>query len=402
MVPPAGDVTLRNARPWRGGPGGLVDLVLRGDRVGAVHPVGQAPSSDRELDLEGRLVLPGLLNGHDHLDLAVLPALGRPPHADAADWTQAVQMALSASRPGDLPDLAPRDALFLGGLRNLLAGVTAVAHHGAYHRSLGRPDFPVWVLDRYQFARHLGTAAELRRTYRSTDRRIPWFVHAAQGSEATAAADIQRLTDANLLRQNTVLVGGLALREDDAARLAAARAALIWCPEADRLLYGRTAIPSRLRAAGVVVGLGSESALTGARDLLSTLAAAARESGLSSDEVLALATEGTAATARLPLGAFEVGARADFLVTPSVDAILSADRRAVDLVLVAGQPRYGSVPLMGALGVPTGGVFVEGEEKALDLPMARRFSALVGRVRSRRRAAWLDGVSFASETSAAG
>lgn len=401
MAAPAPDITLRNALPWRGSPGGLVDIGLRGDRVLAVHPAQQAPRGERELDLEGRLVLPGLLNGHDHLDLAVLPALGRPPHADADAWNRAVQAALAEARPGELPELPPADVLFLGGLRNLLSGVTAVAHHGAWHRSLGRPDFPVHVLERYQFARHLGAAAELRRTYRSTDRRIPWFVHAAEGGDGVVEADLQRLAEANLLRQNTVLVGGIGLRDEDAPRLAVARAAVVWCPEADALRYGRSSDPLRLRGAGVVVGLGSESALTGARDLLSSLAAA-RASGLAGDTALELATEGSAAAARLPLGALQPGARADLLVAASAEALVSGDRRTVELVVVAGRPRYGSPRLMDAAGVPAQGVRVDGADKALDRAVARRAASLLARLRSRRRAAWLEGVSFAREVPLAG
>jgi len=57
---------------------------------------------------------------------------------------------------------------------------------------------------------------------------------------------------------------------------------------------------------------------------------------------------------------------------------------------------------MGALGVPAGRVLIDGEEKALDVPTARRSAALVARVRSRRRAAWLEGLSFPREMSTAG
>jgi hypothetical protein len=80
----------------------------------------------------------GLVNAHDHLDLSTFrpwaPALRERPglvggHRGSAR-PAAVMAALSVSPP---------DRLFLGGLRNLLSGATAVAHHGPYHRALARP-----------------------------------------------------------------------------------------------------------------------------------------------------------------------------------------------------------------------------------------------------------------------
>src|SRR5262249_54431331 len=152
-----------------------------------------------------------------------------------------------------------------------------------------------------------GLTPRLRKTYRTTDRRIPWIVRAAEGKAGAAADEVDVLAAANVLRQNTVILHGTGLRAEDAPRLATARAAVGWCPEADRRLYAETAPVERLRAAGVRVGLGSDSAAAGARDALSNLAAARREGVFRDAELLPLATTLTAEVARLPAGAFSVG-----------------------------------------------------------------------------------------------
>src|SRR5262249_15056444 len=162
---------------------------------------GHGAAPDRVVDLEGRLILPGLLNGHDHLDFSTFPALGRPPYASLYDWARDVDGGKDDPAARAALDVDLVDRLFLGGLRNLLAGVTAVAHHGAFHRSLARPSFPVRVLERYSFAHSPGLTRDLKKTYRTTDRRIPWMVHAAEGTDARCRSEVALLAEKNLLRQ---------------------------------------------------------------------------------------------------------------------------------------------------------------------------------------------------------
>ena len=147
------------------------------------------------------------------------------------------------------------DRLFLGGLRNLLSGATAVAHHGTYHRALGRREFPVRVLAKYEFAHSPGFTPALRRTYRTTDRRIPWMIHAGEGTDERCRGEVRALMEANVLRQNTVLIHAITLDEGDPQRIAAAKACVVWCPQSNRRLYGATADVAALRAAGVRIGL---------------------------------------------------------------------------------------------------------------------------------------------------
>lgn len=377
---------LRRARP-RGGDD-LLDLLLDHGRVA---PPDAAVGSRPEIDLEGRSLFPGLVNAHDVLDLAAFPPLGRPPFRSLYEWTASLE---DGPGLGDVLRLPVPDRLFLGGLRNLLAGATAVVHHGPDHRALGRPDFPVRVQRRYGFAPSPGQSKHLRRTYRTTDRRIPWFVRAAEGTDERCRAEVDVLAAAGVLRQNTVILHGTGLRPEDAPRLAAARVSVVWCPEADRRLYGTTAPVRELRAAGVRVGLGSDSAAAGSRDALSNLAAASREGALGGSELLALATEGSGEVARLPVGGFTAGAPGDFLVTDSVKRLLAGDRSAVVLVVVRGRPLYGTPEYMARADIASEVFLVDGVERALQASLVRR---LRGILRAHPRAAdapWLRTLEF--------
>lgn len=384
-------IGLRNARAAPGGP--LLDVCIDGERVSTVAPAGRLPRQERDADLEGRLLLPALVNGHDHLDFSTFPALGRPPYASVYEWAADVDAGQRDPRVREAMAVPLVDRLWLGGLRNLLGGVAAVAHHNPYHRSLGR-DFPIRVLARYQFAHSPGLTPQLKRTYRSTDRRIPWMVHAAEGTDERCRGEVRLLAGQNLLRQNTVIVHAIAVGEDEASLLAERGASVVWCPESNRRLYGVTAPVAALRAAGVTVGLGSDSPASGVRDACSNLAAARAEGVLSDEELLHLATAGTASVARLPAGGVAEGAPADLMAVRSTDALLRGRRLAVDLLVAQGRALYGRTELLGALAARTATIGVDGEERALAEPLARRAAARLRAHATLRGLAWTEGLSF--------
>jgi cytosine/adenosine deaminase-related metal-dependent hydrolase len=358
-----------------------------------VEPAGRLAQEDEEADLEGRLLLPGLVNGHDHLDFSTFPPLGRPPYESMYAWAADVNGGHDDPRVRQALEVSLVDRLFLGGLRNLLAGVTAVAHHNPWHRSLAE-DFPVQVLERYQFAHSPGLTPRLRATYRSTDRRIPWMIHAAEGTDERCRAEVAALQEQNLIRQNTVIIHGIALAPSDAALLAGRKACVVWCPESNRRLYAATAPVAALGAAGVRVGLGSDSPASGVRDPLSNLAAARREGVLADDDLLRMATTGTAEVARLPVGGWAPGGAADLIAVGDRDALLSGRRETVDLVLVGGRAVYGHPSLVRPLNPHTAPLAVEGVERALEESWARRAAARLRAHPSLRALGWTSGLAF--------
>jgi cytosine/adenosine deaminase-related metal-dependent hydrolase len=379
---------LRNARLLDEG-GRVADVAITGDRVGAVESPGVIEATEREVDLDGRVLRPGIVNGHDHLDFSTLPPLVSGVYANAYDWAAALERRQEedpAMRAALAIPLA--DRLFLGGLRNLLAGVTAVAHHGAFHRSLARRDFPVRVLERYQFAHSPGLTRELRRTYRTTDRRIPWLVHVAEGTDERSRSELDALVHENVLRQNTVMIHAIALPAERMAAVAEARASVVWCPESNRRLYGATADVAALRLAGVRVGLGSDSPTSGVRDALSNLAAARAEGIWPDADLLALATVASAEVARLPAGGVHPGAVADLIVAEATGRLLAGERTAVALVLVAGRPRYGREALMAPLDPASVPLTMEGEPRRLEVEAGRRAAALLRAHAAVRRTGW--------------
>src|ERR1700733_5144511 len=169
-------------------------------RRGRIQKEGR---SGPEVNLAGHLILPGLINAHDHLEFNLFPRLGRGPYPNATAWAEDIY---HPNRPPVNEHLrVPMDVrLAWGGLKNLLSGVTTVAHHNPYDAAVFENGFPVRVVARFGWAHSLHFCSDFARRYQSTS--APFLIHAAEGTDRSAAAEIRELDRAEVLSRRTVLI----------------------------------------------------------------------------------------------------------------------------------------------------------------------------------------------------
>jgi cytosine/adenosine deaminase-related metal-dependent hydrolase len=389
---PSRPVSFVNARVVAGG--GIASSIRFTTRVIAI---GGAPRrGDIVVDLDGAFVLPGLINAHDHLELNHSgPLKSRERYENASAWIDDLRPRLQADpaiRINRGHTLASR--LFVGGLKNLLAGVTTVAHHNPAYRELSR-SVPVRVVRRYGWAHSFllerqpvgargEPGGEVRGRYLATSPDTPFIVHVAEGVDRAAAAEVTRLDALGCLRENTVLVHGVAMTPADWARVVASGASLVWCPASNQFLFGRTVAVRQLLdqsdRASAHLCLGSDSRVTGARDLLDELRVAASLAAVTARELLRMVTTAPAGILRLSdVGHLAPGARADLLVIPATRdeaaaALLHASRGDVSLVAIGGRAMV-AAPALAAVFRARGGavrrIVVDGHDKIADARLAR-------------------------------
>jgi cytosine/adenosine deaminase-related metal-dependent hydrolase len=335
---PAAGLTLINASL-----SGSAATTLRvvGARIAAL---GTRPSrTDRVIDLQGDRLLPGLINAHDHLQLNSLPRFeaGRK-YTHVREWIAEVDHLRRSDRDFRASVAVPRDQrLLLGGVKNLLSGVTTVAHHDPLYPFLSGARFPTRVVTSFGWSHslYIDGEAKVRSSYQRTPREYPWIIHAAEGLDADAGREFERLDALGCVGANTLIVHGLALDRGQRLRLERAGAGLVWCPSSNLRLFGRSAVVGRLVTAGRVA-LGTDSRLSGARDLLEELRIAAEVSGLDAPTLESLVTAVAAQLLRLPdRGVLQVGARADLVILPAGMPLLQATRADVRLVMLDGRVR---------------------------------------------------------------
>lgn len=313
-------------------------------------------ASENSVDLHGFLVLPGLINAHDHLEFALFPRLGKGGYKNFLEWVDDIHHPTA-------PPIAehrrvPREArLWWGGIRNLLCGVTSVCHHNPYEPEVFTDEFVVRVLRDYGWAHSLPLDPDATLKKKETPKDQPFFIHLAEGVDEECAQEIFALHKAGALDQNTVIIHGLGLEPDGTQLLRSTGAGLIWCPSSNLFLFGMTLCPQEILGLPDVA-IGSDSSLTACGDLLDEVQCASQLLQTSAEVIYEYVTRQSARLLHLRNGEgnLRVGGFADLIAVRDTDlspaeTLLRLSHPDIELVLLGGRVQLASDELMQRLPV---------------------------------------------------
>jgi hypothetical protein len=352
-------------------------LPIRAGRIGS-----SLAARAYRVDLRDHLIFPGLINAHEHLHVNTVPPLKTGvPFPNSYAWIAAFQAHFE--EPAVVAALQVPKELRLqhGALKNLLAGTTCVAHHDPWHPALDATNFPVALLRDYGWSYALGWPGygpPAQQSFVETPSDRPWLIHLAEGTDATAQSELAQLEQLGCLAANSVLVHGVGLRERDIDRVIAHGASVVWCPTSNHALLGRSLDPRRLCAAGRLA-LGSDSRLSGARDLLEEMRGIAARRELNPRQLLGLVTTQAARILRLPAGGgLASGAPADLVIVEDRGGdercgLVGIERSQIRAVARNGVPRIADPDFaewFAVAGMEAVPVTLDGRPKLLAKPLA--------------------------------
>jgi cytosine/adenosine deaminase-related metal-dependent hydrolase/ubiquinone/menaquinone biosynthesis C-methylase UbiE len=299
------------------------------------------------IDLPGFLLLPGLVNAHDHLEFALFPRLGTGEYRNSVEWAEDIHRRESAVIA--VHRQVPKDVrLWWGGIRNLLCGATTVSHHNPYDATVFDSDFAVRVLREYGWAHSMTMDSGVAQKKSQTQAGLPFVIHLGEGIDKRSEDEIKELHRLGALDEDTVLVHGLALDKSGRALLRKSWAGLIWCPSSNVFLFGRTLSPWVIESLPRLA-LGSDSPLTAIGDLLDEVRFACSFTQLHPDTMYHLVTHRAAQLLRLREGQGRLcsGAIADIIAVRDrgrspAETLTALTYRDVELVLIGGRVHLAS------------------------------------------------------------
>ena len=344
----AGSVRLTGGRCARGPESAEpASLSIVGGIIHQVQTDGRASDGFRSLgeisiDLSGFLLLPGLINAHDHLEFSLFPNIGDGPYENANQWAHDIH-AHHASLIALHREVPRTVRLWWGAIRNLLSGVTTVCHHNPVTQELVSPGFPVRVVSGFGWAHSLSLEPDLAEKFSRNGADAPFILHAAEGVDEQSAEEVFALDRKHALDQRTVLVHGLGCTAEAVALINQRQAAVILCPTSNRFLFDESPSPAFIKSLNKVT-LGSDSPLTAAGDLLDEIRFARTHIRLDAGMIYDMVTNRAADILRLRRGEGQLkpGSVADVLVVRDcglspADMLAQLNISQIELVMLAGR-----------------------------------------------------------------
>ncbi|HEX2327678.1 MAG TPA: hypothetical protein VHN74_03065 [Candidatus Angelobacter sp.] len=372
------------------GDDGLIDAVVAGS---AKPPAGF--SNAPVVDVGNALVIPGIIDLHNHLGYNALPLWSEPtqkkPFLHHNDWTNAPSYKSSITWTSwVLAHADPEALLAYVQTRALVGGTTAIQGWPTFNRP------PQTVLRNIDAEKAGTTNANLIYTSALTEKPLDlakkaqqmaqgsgFIYHCAEGQVGSIVArEFSDIFNAGCLVKTFIGIHCNAIKDSDWKEWQQAKAGgVVWSPFSNLWLYGSTTDIPAARSRGVSICLGSDWGPSGTKHVLgeikmAKLAGKKLGFGLKDRDLVAMITTNSGDVLsrcwKKPYGQLVQGAFADVTVLRPHGAgdvwsqIVNATEADILLTVVGGQARYGNADAMtAAKASPAGNLMVAGIKRKL-------------------------------------
>jgi 5-methylthioadenosine/S-adenosylhomocysteine deaminase len=335
--------------------------------IGQMADLGFPPAAD-VIDVTGKLIMPGLINGHNHCAMTlfrgladdlelntwlhdhIFPAEARHISPEMVYWCTklaAAEMILSGTT-------CVADAYFFSAMSAQAlcdCGMRAVIGHGIVDFSVPSVPDPKKNIETvaafiaewknrhpritpavFAHAPYTCSPATLTKAKELADRTgVRFFIHLAESQrememiiDPRGTSPVRHLAALDLLGRNTVCVHGIWLDDHDLDLLEQSSTSVVTCPQSNMKLASGIARVDEMRRRRITVGLGTDGCASNnsldifkEMDMLAKIQKARQQdaTAMPAQSVLQCATTGNASLLHLPLlGRLQAGCKADLIV----------------------------------------------------------------------------------------
>ena len=221
---------------------------------------------DTEIDLDGQIVFPGLINGHDHLIDTCWKTLGKRPVENWYEWEQSIHSEPAYKLQ---QKLSATDLYIVGMYKNIISGATTVVDHYPSEVSSTFTDHELVSILKNVYQSHsvsekrLHWSSNIQEEYRRTHGILPFILHAGEGKSKEISEEIDTLNRLGALDKNTVICDGVFLKESELQLIASKNASIVWLPEFSERIFGAQPDIKKIRELGIKVCIGTDSSNSG-------------------------------------------------------------------------------------------------------------------------------------------
>lgn len=267
------------------------------------------PDDNADIEFDGAIAFPGLINSHDHLDFNLFPQLGNRIYNNYVEWGDDIHV--QDKKPIAAVLQIPQQLRIQWGVyKNLLNGITTVVNHGQHLQAAMKPLITVWQNCYSIHSVKLGGRWQTM-LINPFKRKWPFVIHLGEGTDEAAYTEISQYTRTNIFKRKTIAVHGVAMD----AKQASAFEALVWCPDSNYFLVGETADVSTLKNYTSII-FGTDSTLSASWSIWEQLRTAIGTEKITKDELFDMVTTTPAKVWNMP-GYGEIGVNkvADIVIT---------------------------------------------------------------------------------------
>ncbi len=332
-------------------------ILINKDKIEKVSP-GKKLEGEISINMDNSIIVPGLINSHDHLLGTYYPKVGNGPYENWLPWDNDLK---SSPVYRERQQIESRDLYLLGGYRNLISGVTTVSDHIPHF--VGQPFYsmlPMKAISKYALAHSIGSfalawgdgvEAEYKKALKED---IPFITHISEGFDEETINAIRTIDKSGGLGDHSVLVHGIAFSESDMNLIKVRKASVVWCADSNWFMFNETTNIKMLLDKGINVCIGTDSPMSGGLNILSeikfdkSLYEEIYGEELSDKTIFRMITDNPARAFRFKnLGQIKENFQADFVIfryreSTAYRSVINAEMEDILLVVIDGKPVYGA------------------------------------------------------------